>query len=122
MNQNIKIHDIVRIKGQGFELFTVEGYWMEHQHFLGQTVQEKLYTIKNVRNGIYKQVSPLEIEFVRSSEDDVKVHQIKQDIKGKVFDELLDKYNELLTLHAVFGDDEYLDRAQAIVMEMKKVD
>jgi hypothetical protein len=81
-----------------------------------------MYTIRNIKNGVYKQVHPFDLEFVRSKEDDVKVYQIKQDIKSVVFDELMDKYNDLVLMHQIFGDRDYLDRAETIMKEMKKVD
>lgn len=118
--QKLNVGDVVRVKGVGAELFTVEGMHHEHIFYKGESYEESVYMVKNVQNGLCYEVQSFDVKLVRAK-DAPNSDTLKDVMIKTVIDEFLDEYNDMIMLYRTFADVHYANRANRILDEIKRL-
>lgn len=101
--------------GQVFEVIGISRKFMYDE--FGERDTETIYDIIDVDTGEYKEA--FEEDMVQFTSQQAKLlvgGQLK-----KIVDDLLDEYNDVMELYKAFGDEEYKQRADVIMEELKKI-
>jgi hypothetical protein len=86
--------------------YTVESYFEQMMIAYGKEVFELWYTVKGKKDNDVREVS---YQLVKSSVG----------FEQHMTNELLDEYNDYVRLNGIFGDREYIDRAEFILDKLK---